>query len=260
MKSKYISNGKVDEFNLSKQNKYLSAFATPYESLVDNYTLSLLHFDESVTKDECENEWNTVGNPIISSDNFKFKNSLYLNGNSYLYSESISYLVGDSPFTIDFWLNPSIVSENRKIFLTYNVNYGTSGTGTNYWIGLSLDPSKKILLNLYGNDHTGINTLEPNTWYHVALTYDKSNLKVYLNGNLEITYSHSVKLGGNFVIGFTTYGGNSTTYLKGYIDEFRISNIVRWNSNFTPPTEPYSGDSNSSQLSPAYSNMIKVIN
>ena len=28
-------------------------------------------------------------------------------------------------------------------------------------------------------------------------------------------------------------------YLNGMIDEFRISNIARWTSNFTPPARPY---------------------
>lgn len=26
----------------------------------------------------------------------------------------------------------------------------------------------------------------------------------------------------------------------GYLDEIRVSNIARWTSDFTPPTEPYS--------------------
>jgi hypothetical protein len=36
-------------------------------------------------------------------------------------------------------------------------------------------------------------------------------------------------------------GGQSALlpYVNGHMDELRISDIARWTSNFTPPTEPY---------------------
>ena len=36
-----------------------------------------------------------------------------------------------------------------------------------------------------------------------------------------------------------------STYLDGYLDEFRISKgIARWTANFSPPDAPYSGNTN----------------
>ncbi|MEE8160792.1 MAG: DUF2341 domain-containing protein, partial [Acidobacteriota bacterium] len=62
------------------------------------------------------------------------------------------------------------------------------------------------------------------TWYHIAATYDGSNIRVYLNGSLEDTQPAAIPVSavGNLTIGDT----NSTTW-SGQMDEVRISDTDR---------------------------------
>ena len=89
--------------------------------------------------------------------------------------------------------------------------------------------------------------LPENSWVHLAIVGDGSNVTCYRNGVAcaikQGTSSYSsinppvgdpLKIGAADLI---------TDYL-GYIDEFRISNIERYTSNFTPSTTSFNCDSN----------------
>ncbi len=74
--------------------------------------------------------------------------------------------------------------------------------------------------------------LAANTWYHVAVTYDGTSARVFVNGNPgtaatigAITQGPSLRLGG-----LTGYG-----FFNGEIDTVRLSNVVRYTAAFTPP-------------------------
>ena len=78
-------------------------------------------------------------------------------------------------------------------------------------------------------------------WCHLAVTRDTNNrVKVYLNGvdivgGTVITMNNPTGGSGSPVYGaYTLFGMGGT-----HIDEIRISDNVRWTSNFTPPTAPY---------------------
>ena len=73
-------------------------------------------------------------------------------------------------------------------------------------------------------------------WVHIAVTKNATTIKIYINGSL-IAETSPTDLSGYFSAfsGTKSFIGTSTTP----IDEFRVSNIVRWTSNFTPPTAPY---------------------
>ena len=84
-----------------------------------------------------------------------------------------------------------------------------------------------------------------NTWYHIVVVRSGSTFKIFVDGVDETTsggtYAGALPvLTGNTYIG--RYSAASTSYTDGYAGEFRISNIARWTSNFTPPTAPYTAD------------------
>ena len=72
-----------------------------------------------------------------------------------------------------------------------------------------------------------------NTWHHVAVTYDGTTARVFVNGSPgpaatigAITQGPSFRIGG-----FPGYG-----FFNGDVDDVRISNVVRYTGTFTPPS------------------------
>lgn len=84
-------------------------------------------------------------------------------------------------------------------------------------------------------------TLPANEWVHLAFVQKNGVMKVFVNGtnagqtNKPVTLNRSnIKFG--IVDQETT---NVGSFFNGFMDEVRISNVARWTTDFTPPTEPY---------------------
>jgi len=178
-----------------------------------------------------------------------------------------SAINGLSHFTIEFYM---------EIF-------GSDGGGFNNWHFIGIHPGaplpgnvKALDFGTNGNGCTGgsnclfaeanINgsavaigggagTLQiaPNKIHHIALTYDGSTLRLFVDGAL----SASTAASGNWTIPafesfeisdtapniYPGYGANSS--LPGaFYDSLRISNTARYTSNFSPPTAKFVSDSN----------------
>jgi len=122
----------------------------------------------------------------------------------------------------------------------------------NYWMfGLRTASSTTWGL-MFGAVSGGVNKLfalqeatsnwTTNTWYHVAVVRNGSNIKLYRDG-VELTISSNIDsvptISSALYIG--SYGiFASDRSFDGYIDELRISKgIARWTSNFTPGSSEY---------------------
>ncbi|MEX2116255.1 MAG: LamG domain-containing protein [Bacteroidota bacterium] len=74
--------------------------------------------------------------------------------------------------------------------------------------------------------------IQPGVWFHLAYTYDKDTMKIFVNGTLanQRPETKSIFYGGSgFSLGkasFNTYVGRETV-LNGCLDDVRIWNIVR---------------------------------
>lgn len=82
-----------------------------------------------------------------------------------------------------------------------------------------------------------------NTWYHVAWVKNGNDHLLFVNGN----QIGSTVTDADAITEFTTVLNigkyqDASRWFPGWIEEFRVSNIARWTSNFTPPTEAYSAD------------------
>lgn len=194
-------------------------------------------------------------------------------------------LATGNPFTVEAWVKiPKPVSGNylrnyTLMMLTklqastdygyiYSLNLETqeaTGTGTTR-------PMFSALKNTYDNNINSNyisvisnseikNSIPLNTWTHIAITSFSENqqcfLKLYLNGtfvdgagnsapNCQISTQQPQKL---FIAKYPDgAGGIDGYYYPGAVDEMRISNIVRYTQNFTPPTTPFENDNNTVAL------------
>ncbi len=83
--------------------------------------------------------------------------------------------------------------------------------------------------------------LSLNTWYHIAVCRSGTSLKVFLDGTqVGSTFSDST----NYINDYFSLGNFGANFSAargwdGYVDEFRISYMARYTSNFTAPSEPF---------------------
>lgn len=172
------------------------------------------------------NEWTTTGNPSIVDG------ALYLNGSSRLQFSNAAFLLSALAYTIDFWARPVISTGTLFHFLNSLV-----GSAQEYgsWIKLDLYQGSLRLVG-YGNDASATYPHALNTRHHFASTYDGTIFKVYVDGQCLLTKERTTSAGGAFQIGGSDLDSLVDGF-TGYIDHFRIfSGLVRWTSDFTPPT------------------------
>ena len=212
----------------------------------DVNTSILLH-GEDFTDSSLSNNSIVNHNVTVSTTKSKFGNSsLYFNGtSSFLDITNDNLPDGDSQFTVDMWIN--IYSDGSTALL--GISPLGSNSNPNEGGTLFINPSIGITsgnVSYYASESLIYKemTTSKYVWHHIALVYDGTILKVYIDGvALNSTYTYNFTnlqwrirtfIGANSIY---DYGSN---FFWGYIDEIRISNIARWTSNFTPPTRAYS--------------------
>lgn len=93
----------------------------------------------------------------------------------------------------------------------------------------------------------GVNQYALNTYYHIAMTFDGTHIRVFVDGNKEIEVATTLGWTGNsntrFGLGDTDIGSYNNSYRPATdvcFDELRITKgVARYTENFTPPTEPF---------------------
>jgi hypothetical protein len=94
--------------------------------------------------------------------------------------------------------------------------------------------------------HLSTGVLPFGTWNHVALTWDSAYARLWLNGELADQEPST----GVSAITFLRLGGQhagNANFSGGYVDEARLSDVVRYTSTFEPPHAPF-GDAESTFL------------
>jgi hypothetical protein len=146
---------------------------------------------------------------------------------------------GTGEYTIDFWFKTAaLLSSSSK---AHRIVALLSSTDVNISMSYNAFNTKKIYIFIGDdtlNELISTTELTADTWYHIALVRSGTTVTLYINGTSEDTYTssmnHQFDLGGG--IGFFT---DENSEVNCYIDELRISDVARWTSNFTPPTEEY---------------------
>lgn len=195
----------------------------------DENTLLLLH-GNNIGDSSIYNNLITNSGVVSASENSKFGgSSLYFNGNSYLKIP----LTINGDFTIDFWIN----IKERLSGKTWVCPFHVTNNGSR---GLLLYLVSNITYLCDSSNNTSNTAISTGTWHHIAVTRSGSSAKMYLNGSLLLSSTTASFNGNELSIGYDPLSPGDTP-LYGYIDEFRLSNVVRWDSNFTPPTSEHKG-------------------
>lgn len=96
-------------------------------------------------------------------------------------------------------------------------------------------------------DFNGLN-LQPNTWYHMAVTRDNGALAIYVDGvrKATATYNNAIPSAGN-ILTIGAEPGDST--VNGKMTNFRWNSSVKYTgASFTVPTSPLTADSDTKLL------------
>lgn len=212
-------------------------------AIKDNYTKILLNFNDSLTKDECEeNIWKESGEIYLEKNLFSSPVA-YFNGsgNLYLDSEEISC---DSSITYEFWIylieGHFGFSSDRARDDTVCLCIGNEGIG--YETGIT---------SYYPGQYTvagsrEINLLSLNEWHYITLSVENGNNHyISIDGNMTYLKSNSREYPLKFLpiqLGSTptwAYGRSNPFSFRGYIKGFRISSgIARYKNNFKCPSFP----------------------
>lgn len=136
--------------------------------------------------------------------------------------DSASLDLGDG-MTLEAWVKPDTVGTNFKTVLLKE-------WGNDYFVyGLDLDDQGKPFGAAYANDSLevveGPDAVQTNAWTHLAVSYDGSSLKAFVNGTQVATQAASGEItatGGALRIGGATVFANE--WFDGLIDEVRVYN------------------------------------
>ncbi len=217
----------------SQTNDPIESGITPYTS--DENTVLLMHFDGDLTNYSPFTEDGTeIGSGLSYSNNplENFDQCLKLDGSSYINVPHHASLNLNGDFTMEAWVNISTFNPAAQSVIARKPG-DNDAYYSNY--ALELNPFMgNIFHGFYfttNDSRVNVREMSPelNQWYHVALIRDVSNSRITVN-------VHDTT--GTLVSSTSQYDSGSDALLNtqnirigetfdGYIDELRISNIVR---------------------------------
>lgn len=214
---------------------------------MDQYTVSLLHFDDGI-KDESGKVWTLGGGAVVSNSQKKYgSSSLFLDASKGSYistpdSTDFDFQSGDFTFDFDVFFNnlPADVTTSKGVagFFgkrhSYNANDSFNFEYTGY--NKTLEYAQNGTTN---GCESGSANWNPNVgqWYHVALVKKQNTIIFFVDGKkissstVTQPINHTSEI---LTVGALNNVGSPDYFFDGYIDEFRISNIARWIDDFDP--------------------------
>ena len=221
--------------------KWTEISASSSSSSVDNNTVALLHFDTYPITDECDNYWIPSTNEVLTKANKKFgKRSFNVANSKYISTTEIDIdNLLNNDFTIEFWYYTESNANDASIFSfdgsdVYGFLFNTQRA--NAWLIAARANNSWITLGTFAPIY--------NDWTHIAVVRNDDDIIVFQNGNSVLTYQNigTINTSNNKRVLFGTDA--LTRCFNGLLDEFRVSNIARYTSAFTPPSAPFTYSSN----------------
>lgn len=271
----YISNARVVRNSVVYSGATISVPTAPLTAITNT---SLLTCQSNRFIDNSSNNFTITRNGDVSVQRFSpFAPSAAYStatiGGSGYFDGTGDYLTAANNAAFDF--GSSNFTVEAFIYLTGNASQNPDGNRVATICACMFDasPATGWHLTLVGNSTTTGTSIEfaswvgstaysfsasvtvtQNTWNHIAVVRNGSNLSIYLNGTsvLSTTISVSVNSGGNaFDVGSMQQGTAPKYYhyFPGYISNLRVvKGTAVYTGNFTPPTAPITAITNTSLL------------
>lgn len=262
--SSYL-NGNMEAIRISNYARYRSNFIAPTEPLInDSGTQLLIHptgqhnsttiYDDNGHYRAPTSLDNVFGGEIDNTQK-KFGVSSWYNDSE---GDGLKFRIGKflqpigtGDYTFEGWVYHNTNSSSNQPHI-----YGMSGNTGTALIQIIYDQSSnQVKVYSEGSISQGSliitgGSLSANTWTHIAVTRNSSDVKLFIDG----TQSGSTVTGNtvnfanhnsNFMLGVS--GDGDKTFM-GYLDEMRVSKIARYTADFTPATEQFENDANTLML------------
>jgi hypothetical protein len=204
---------------------------------ITNTKLLLNMADGQAIDSAAQNNLTLYGNAKISTGQAKFGNTsmLFDGTGDYVTLPSSSFTpFGAGDFTIECFARFDAI--NGKGLFQLGASYLPSAvTGPAVFASIATNNPWRIY---YGTSEADASVSpSANTWYHVAYVRSSGVTKLYVDGTSVISQNDTTNYTNTF---FVIGGGYSSSFLMdGYIDDFRISHMARYTSNFTAPSAAF---------------------
>lgn len=225
--------------------KDIEIIPEPVEGGIDEYTLACWHLNNDAVdtvnswKLKCDNSWFNVQ---IDTNNYQFgagsgygfsRTGYYNTGYGDGFSQNISSanLSTHSMITIDSWCS---------LIEGMNIHFGFLGNSNSYKLGVTIKREYDGTITVT-DIYSGLvlcSGITASNFFHISWQFDGSAKTVRASINGSLYPIKQVSLSTEFsLVYFGVY--QDEVYGEQLIDELRISNIIRYTSDFTPATQEY---------------------
>lgn len=215
---------------------------TPLETPeIDAHTLFLWHADDMTDSSSAPKEITNHG-AEIAEDAGAYGGKAGRFGGAQRLTAAASFTLDD--FTVDFRIKHNGNAEWAGILCTAP----TTLDNFTYFDGalnISFAAGNKLIIvithgtpGVYDEAITSL-TVPTGRWVHVAVVRSAGVVKVYIDGKASATLACATQVRADGTIQIGRHDIRDGMYLSADIDEFRISDTVRWTADFEPPLAAY---------------------
>ena len=188
----------------------------------------------------------SYGTPTTDTTIKKFgASSLELNGTTDYISiaGNNDFGFGTGNYTVEGWFYFNSVAATTNLFDF------RAGAGSDVAPLVYINAGGQLRFYSYSADRITGATLTTGQWYHIAVSRNGNDTKLFVNGSSQGTWTVSpvdYDIAKPLIIGARWDGANK---LDGYVDEFRVTkDLARYTGNFVVPASEFASDSDTKLL------------
>jgi hypothetical protein len=181
----------------------------------DNNHVSVLHLNDVGTGNRDDSTSNNNDGVQTGYDGDEAVQGVISGADDFQESEELAISVSDLGYgyTMSAWFNVDAIDTWHAVMTNAAGDHGFYAyTGTiDYYVD--------------GSSHVSAMPISAGTWYHAVITYDGTNGRLYINGDLDNNFPSTMSYDAitSVLVGNSNWG----EYFDGTIDEVRVSNIAR---------------------------------